>query len=77
MRPSSHEDARLRLGDARRALLTILTLSIHGVAQAVLTVLLAATLVVVVALMAIWLTVVLLGRPRRLVPPGLRRGKRR
>jgi hypothetical protein len=59
------------------ALLTILTLSIHGVAQAVLTVLLAATLVVVVALMAIWLTVVLLGRPRRLVPPGLRRGKRR
>jgi hypothetical protein len=40
-------------------------------------VLLAATLVVVVALLAIWLTVVLLGRPRRLVPPGLRRGKRR
>jgi hypothetical protein len=55
------------------ALLTIAAMSAHGTAQTVLLVLLAVALVVVVALAGLWLAVVLFARPRRAVPPRLRR----
>jgi hypothetical protein len=55
------------------ALLTIAAMSAHGTAQTVLAVLLAAALLVVIALAGLWLAVVLFARPRRFIPPGLRR----
>jgi hypothetical protein len=55
------------------ALLTILAMSLEGLAASVFGALLALVIVALLGLVALWLSVVLFGRPRRVIPPSLRK----